>query len=160
MRIVTPGPGHTRYVLPFPRRARVLGCVLLTSAPLMLLTAAAAGERGAPALPLAATGILDLLLGLVLVGGTRFLEADRARRQLLVSYAAFAWRLPFTTRRLPLGPGARLQLASNATTDLHDVEFATEAGGHHLVRFADAASALGFACALADVLQIEVEARS
>ncbi|MGE3771533.1 MAG: hypothetical protein AB7I32_01310 [Gammaproteobacteria bacterium] len=157
MRVLTLAPGHTRYVLPFPRPARVLGACLLTSAPLMLLTAASAGLRGTSALVAAAAGILDLLLGPVLLGGTRYLEADRARRQLLVGLAAFGLRLPGTVRTLPLGAGARLRVTSHASAAPHDVDYATVDECRHLVRCATAASALGFARSLADVLQIEIE---
>ncbi|HMM76081.1 MAG TPA: hypothetical protein PJ986_10255 [Gammaproteobacteria bacterium] len=157
MKVSTLGPGHARYVLPFPRLARVLGLCLLASAPPMLLTAAAAGLRGGTAPPIAAAGILDLLLGLVLLGGTRYIEADRARRRLLVGLAVFGSRLPGTTRALPLSTGARLRVESNAAATLHDVDYASLGGRRHLARCATAASALGFARSLAEVLQIEIE---
>jgi len=157
MRVLTLGPGHTRYVLPFPRLARVLGACLLTSAPLMGLTAASGSLPGSSALVLAAAGILDLLLGFVLIGGTRWIEADRTRRRILVRHAAFGLPLPGATRVLALGPGARLCVSSHANATRHDVDYAAHDGRHFLVRCATAASALGYARSLAEVLQIEVE---
>lgn len=159
MKLVTLDHGRLRYVLPFPPLARVLGLCLLVIGPLMFVAALAARMPAAGLLAVAAITLLDLLLGLALCGGYRYIEADRPGRRLVTGHAAFGVGLPFGTRSTTLDPSARLAIASRgAPNPVHDVDFSQAGTRQRLVSFATADNAQRFAQALAVALQVDIEA--
>jgi len=157
MKLVTLAGGRLRYVLPFPPLARALGVCLLVLGPLMFVAALLARLPTGGLLALAATTMLDLVLGLVLFGGYRYIEADRMGRRLVTGHAALGVGLPFATRERQLAPDARLVIGTRSagSDTIHDVDFVQADGRQRLISFATADNAERFAQALSVALEID-----